>query len=67
MKNKYVFILTITIVCSLLLSFVSEVLEERQDKNVAIDRKKNILGAVGVDISKFSILDIDQYFVDNIL
>ena len=66
MKNKYVFILTITIVCSLLLSFVSEVLEERQDKNVAIDRKKNILSAVGVDISKFSILDIDQYFIDNI-
>jgi len=66
MKNKYVFILTITIVCSLLLSFVSEVLKERQDKNIAIDRKKNILSAVGVDISKFSILDIDQYFIDNI-
>ena len=58
MKNKYVFILTITVICSLLLSLVSEVLEERQDKNVAIDRKKNILSAVGVDISKFSILDM---------
>ena len=66
MKNKYVFILTITIVFSLLLSFVSEVLKERQDKNIAIDRKKNILSAVGIDISKFSILDIDQYFIDNI-
>ena len=66
MKNKYVFILTITIVCSLLLSFVSEVLKERQDKNIAIDRKKNILSAVGIDISKFFILDIDQYFIDNI-
>ena len=67
MKNKYVFILTITVICSLLLSLVSEVLKERQSKNIAIDRKKNILSAVGVDISKFSILDIDQYFIDNIL
>ena len=66
MKNKYVFILTITVVCSLLLSLVSEVLKERQDKNIAIDRKKNILSAVGVDITEFSILDIDQYFIDNI-
>ena len=66
MKNKYVFILTITVICSLLLSLVSEVLKERQDKNIAIDRKKNILSAVGVNIAEFSILDIDQYFIDNI-
>ena len=66
MKNKYVFILTITVICSLLLSLVSEVLEERQNKNIAIDRKKNILSAVGIDIAEFSILDIDQYFIDNI-
>jgi len=66
MKNKYVFILTITVICSLLLSFVSEVLEERQDKNISIDIKKNILCSVGVDVEEFSILDIDQYFIDNI-
>ena len=66
MKNKYVFILTITVICSLLLSLVSEVLKECQSKNIAIDRKKNILSAVVVNIAEFSILDIDQYFIDNI-
>ena len=49
-----------------MLSLVSEVLKERQNKNIAIDRKKNILSAVGVNIAEFSILDIDQYFIDNI-
>ena len=66
MKNKYVFILTITIVCSLLLSLASEGLKERKNKNVEIDKKKNILSAIGIDSDNFSILDIDEYFVDNI-
>jgi len=66
MKNKYVFILTIAIVCSLLLSLASEGLKERRNKNVEIDIKKNILNAIGVNIADFSILDIDQYFIDNI-
>jgi len=66
MKNKYVLILTITIVCSLLLSLASEGLKERRNKNIEIDKKKNILTAIGIDIDNFSVLDIDQYFVDNI-
>ena len=66
MKNKYVFILTITIVCSLLLSLASEGLKDRKNKNIEIDKKKNILTAIGIDIDNFSILDIDQYFADNI-
>ena len=66
MKNKYVFILTITIVCSLLLSLASEGLKERKNKNVEIDKKKNILSAIGIDSDNFSILDIDEYFVNNI-
>tara|TARA_B100000953_G_C17948428_1_gene399163 strand:+ start:203 stop:919 length:717 start_codon:yes stop_codon:yes gene_type:complete len=66
MKNKYVFILTIAIVCSLLLSLASEGLKERRNKNVEIDIKKNILNAIGVNIDSFSILDIDKYFTDNI-
>ena len=66
MKNKYVFILTIAIVCSLLLSLAAEGLKERRNKNVEIDIKKNILNAIGVNIADFSILDIDQYFIDNI-
>ena len=66
MKNKYVFILTIAIVCSLLLSLAAEGLKERRNKNVEIDIKKNILNAIGVNIDSFSILDIDNYFTDNI-
>ena len=66
MKNKYVFILTITIICSLLLSLASEGLKERKNKNIEIDKKRNILTAIGIDTDNFSILDIDQYFVDNI-
>ena len=66
MKNKYVFILTIAIICSLLLSLASEGLKERKNKNIEIDKKRNILSAIGIDTDNFSILDIDEYFVDNI-
>ena len=66
MKNKYVFILTIAIVCSLLLSLASEGLKDIKNKNIEIDKKKNILSAIGVDADNFSILDIDQYFTKNI-
>ena len=54
MKNKYVFILTITIVCSLLLSLASEGLKDLKNKNVEIDKKKNILTAIGIDVDNFS-------------
>ena len=66
MKNKYVLILTITIVCSLLLSLASEGLKDLKNKNIEIDKKKNILTAIGIDIDNYSVLDIEQYFVDNI-
>ena len=66
MKNKYVFILSIAIVCSLLLSLAAEGLKERRNKNIEIDKKKNILSAIGIDTDNFSILDIDKYFTDNI-
>ena len=66
MKNKYVFILTIAIVCSLLLSLASEGLKDIKNKNIEIDKKKNILSAIGVDADNYSILDIDQYFTKNI-
>lgn len=66
MKNKYVFILTLTIVCSLLLSLAAKGLEERKNKNIEIDMKKNILSAIGIDVNSFSISDIDSYFSNNI-
>ena len=67
MKNKYIFILTITIIVSLLLSIASEGLKTYTLKNIEIDKKKNILLAVGEDISKYNnISDIDNYFINNI-
>lgn len=66
MKNKYVFIVTIAIVCSLVLSLAAEGLKERTNKNVEIDIKKNILNAIGVNINNLTILDMDKYFIDNI-
>ena len=66
MKNKYIFILTVTVICSLLLSLVSEGLKSKKMKNVEIDKKKNVLLAAGVNIAEFSISDIDNYFSLNI-
>ena len=66
MKNKYVFILTITIVCSFFLSLTAEGLKDTYNKNVEIDKKKNILNAIGLDIKTYSVSDIDKYFYDNI-
>ena len=66
MKNKYLFILSLTIVCSLLLSLASEGLRSLKEKNVEIDKKKNILNAIGLNITSLSNLDIDKYFSNNI-
>ena len=55
MKNKYIFILSLTIVCSLLLSLASEGLRSLKEKNVEIDKKKNILNAIGLNITSLSI------------
>ena len=66
MKNKYIFILSLTIVCSLLLSLASEGLRSLKEKNVEIDKKKNILNAIGLDITSLSNSDIDKYFLNNI-
>ena len=66
MKNKYIFILSLTIVCSLLLSLASEGLKSLKDKNVEIDKKKNILNAIGLNTTSLSISDIDKYFFNNI-
>ena len=65
MKNKYVFILTIAIVCSLLLSLASEGLKDLRNKNIEIDKKKNILTAIGVDVDNFTDLDVDKSFIEN--
>ena len=66
MKNKYIFILSLTIVCSLLLSLASEGLRSLKEKKVEIDKKNNILNAIGLNITSLSNSDIDKYFLNNI-
>ena len=66
MRNKYIFILTITIVSSFFLSLASEGFKEMKKKNVEIDKKKNILSAIGVAIDNFTVDDVDEYFKSNI-
>ena len=50
MKNKYVFILTITIVCSLILSLASEGFKSLKNKNIEVD--KNIEKDALIELSK---------------
>tara|TARA_Y100001970_G_C14202805_1_gene842166 strand:- start:326 stop:1033 length:708 start_codon:yes stop_codon:yes gene_type:complete len=66
MKNKYIFILTITVFSSFFLSLASVGFKSKKDKNIEIDKKKNILSSIGIDISDFDITDIDIYFKKNI-
>jgi len=66
MKNKYIFILTITLIASLLLSISSEGLKSLKLKNVEIDKKKNVLRAIGLDIVEYDNLKVDSYFSQNI-
>jgi len=66
MRNKYIFKLTITIVSSFFLSLASEGFKEMKKKNVEIDKKKNILSAIGVAIDNFTVDDVDEYFKSNI-
>ena len=68
MKNKYVFILSVTVVCSLLLSIVSEVLKTKTLENMKFDKKKNVLSAAGIknsldqSVNLWSKEDVNSYF-----
>ena len=66
MKNKYVFILCLTFVCSLLLSLFSEGLKSKIIFNKTLDKKKNILETVGVDTGIMSNDQILNSFKKNI-
>ena len=66
MKNKYVFILSITFVSSLLLSLFSEGLKEKTLFNKQLDKKKNLLQAIGIDTNVLSTEEIIISFNDNI-
>ena len=60
------FVSTIAIVCSLLLSTAATSLREKQQANVALDKKKNILKSFGVLPEKADAGFVESYYRDNI-
>lgn len=66
MKNKYIFILSITIVCGMLLALFSEGLKSKTIFNQELDKKKNILETIGVNVKIMENDEIMNYFNDNI-
>lgn len=66
MKNKYIFILSLTFLSSLLLSLFSEGLKEKTLFNKELDKKKNLLQTVGIDTKVMNEEEIMKSFTDNI-
>ena len=66
MRNKYIFILSLTFVSSLLLSLFSEGLKERTIFNKQLDKKKNLLQTIGINASVMSNDQIIESFNENI-
>ena len=66
MKNKYIFILSLTFACSLLLALFSEGLKPKTIFNKELDKKKNILTAIGINIKRMSNNEILSSFNENI-
>ena len=66
MKNKYIFILSITVVCGMLLALFSEGLKSKTIFNQELDKKKNILETIGVNVKIMENDEIMNYFNDNI-
>lgn len=66
MRNKYIFILSLTFVSSLLLSLFSEGLKEKTIFNKQLDKKKNLLQTIGINTSVMSNNQIIKSFNENI-
>jgi Na+-transporting NADH:ubiquinone oxidoreductase subunit C len=49
--NPFIFISMLTIISSLLLSLAATQLKSYQDYNIDVDKKKNVLKSIGVDVS----------------
>ena len=66
--NTYtlIFVSAIAIVCSLLLSTAATSLREKQQANIALDKKKNILKSFGVLPEQADAGFIESYYNDNI-
>jgi len=66
-----VFAAVVCLICSLVLSATAQLLKDKQDEQVELDRKLNVLKAFGVSVvhedgRKLSKPEVDQYFTDHI-
>jgi len=66
MKNKYIFILSLTFACSLLLALFSEGLKSKTLFNKQLDKKKNILETIGINVRSMSNEQILNSFNSNV-
>jgi len=66
MKNKYLFILSLTFLSSLLLSVFSEGLKGKTLFNKELDKKKNLLQTIGINTNIMNSQEIIDSFKDNI-
>jgi Na+-transporting NADH:ubiquinone oxidoreductase subunit C len=65
------FAATVCVICSLLLSVTAQSLKDKQDEQVELDRKMNVLKAFGVSLvdeagQKISKETVDRYFTEHI-
>ncbi len=70
-RQLFVFALSVCVVVSALLSTAATVLKERQEREVELDRKRNVLQAFGVDVRdeagrRISAERVEEYFAENI-
>ena len=75
MKNKYVFILTLTFFCSMLLSLFSEGLKSRTESNKYLDKKLDPFGIPLINLNwkmsnklkrtaKESLISLGKFLID---
>lgn len=66
--KSYVFIIVLCLVCSILLTAASSGLKGFQQKNISLDKHKNILKSVGLiqEETEYSSREIEKQYVDSI-
>jgi Na+-transporting NADH:ubiquinone oxidoreductase subunit C len=67
-KNSYVFFFAavVTITCSILLATAANLLKERQQENIALDKQKNILASAGFGSAEMQRAEILKLYNENI-
>ena len=64
--NPFIFITLVTVIVSLLLSIASTQLKSFQNFNIEVDKKKNVLKSVGLNVAIMSSNDIIKEYKNRI-